>query len=268
MKAALGAPDAKKNVFFSVTCWTDRFSLVIFYALFAAVEFSCVSSAEAQDSSAGPARQSQGAVREDELDVARSEFGLLRRELSEVLSNSEKLNGRYLRLKLGVASAVGGSEPELDAETCLLAVDAYRSLCRSARELTSKIVALDVFVRELIEKDRIEDLDKVRLKCRLDDLRGEAEKFNMLAKPPGEVKMPDSCRILAVSDKLQAAVLDVGTANSVSCGLLCRAVNGKTGKAVVMKIVALRPFISAAVAVEGEMGGLAPGMKVTLGNQN
>jgi hypothetical protein len=68
--------------------------------------------------------------------------------------------------------------------------------------------------------------------------------------------------VIAVDDKLQTVVLDVGYANGVRCGLLLW--SGK-GDAVRLKVIETRPFISAAVVVKGKLEDLAPGTVVRIG---
>jgi hypothetical protein len=82
--------------------------------------------------------------------------------------------------------------------------------------------------------------------------------MSAFANPKGSSAGITKCRILAVNDELQVAVLDVGFAQGVRNGLTWHA--GKDRK-VLLKVVSVRPLVSAAMLTKGSLKDIAPGME-------
>jgi len=61
-----------------------------------------------------------------------------------------------------------------------------------------------------------------------------------------------------VEEDLQIVVLPVGSAHGVFCGL-----NFFIGKKASLRVIAARPYLSAAVVTDGSIRDLAPGMEAT-----
>lgn len=76
--------------------------------------------------------------------------------------------------------------------------------------------------------------------------------------PPEEFQ---KCRILEVRDDLETVVLNAGYRNGVRVNLTM-VVDGVSG--CVLKVVAVRPFVSAAVLESGTLQELVPGMEAQL----
>ncbi|MCK5843903.1 MAG: hypothetical protein KAG97_04290 [Victivallales bacterium] len=110
-----------------------------------------------------------------------------------------------------------------------------------------------------MNKKAITDLDKARLRFSLEKLKTVAELFHSLAAPPVDTGIFKSCRVLAVNDKLQLVVLNVGSANGVRNGLNLRLSAPKNR--VLLRVVDVRPYISGAIVEKGDIGGLALGME-------
>ncbi len=260
--------------FFIKTGWTERCSVIIFYALFVFSALSgenvqnvCVAGNDRMAEKASKKEDSAGGSTIDELEVVKNEFSLLRRQLSDVLLNSEKLNEKLLRYDLGVVSAMEGNTPKDEAGELKELLQSYKTVCGTAEKLKSKVVDLNSFSEGLMEKEKLEELDKVRLKCKLEEIVSETEKLNAAVKGSFDAGIPENCRILAVNDTLQIVVLDAGYEQEIRCGLVCRTENGLHDRTV-LKIIAVRPFISAAIAIEGDIGKLLPGMNVKIGIVN
>ena len=96
------------------------------------------------------------------------------------------------------------------------------------------------------------------------NLKRELAKLNTLADLKFRQKPVNRCRILAVNKDLQVVVLPVGSVHGISNGLNYYA--GK--KKVRLRIIMVRPFVSAAVPEQGNIESLASGMEAVTDANN
>jgi len=243
---------------------------VIFYALFSplladdgkiesvnGVEGKAETKKDASAMEAGPAA---------ELDAARKENAMLRKELADVLSKCDEIFREYRRLQSSIAGTMANSEVKNAGGDELKSLETFSDVRKELKVLISKSVELSQFADSVLEKDGMSDTDKARLKHKLGEWKAEAERLNAMLSPPETKEKADRCRILSVNDKLQVVLLDAGTANGVNTGLIWK-VMLKDGRSAKLKVVAARPFISAAAVVEGDFGSLAPGMAAAIGEK-
>ncbi|HCE43447.1 MAG TPA: hypothetical protein DET40_07850 [Lentisphaeria bacterium] len=216
-----------------------------------------VKKATAAEEEAGPAA---------ELEAVRRENEMLRKELADVLLKSDEIFDTYRRLQLSVAATMANSEKKNVGEGELKSLESFIDVRQELKALVAKTLELFQFTGTALENNELTDTDKVRLKRKIEDLKTEAEKLNALLSPPESKERTDRCRILSVNDKLQVILLDAGTANGVNTGLQWK-VSLKSGKPVKVKVIASRPFISAAVVIEGDFSSLAPGMLAAVGDK-
>ena len=247
--------------------WTVSSLVIIFSALFALSALSEPEETKPSNDENGAARTEKVKDESNELEMIKAEFSVFRHQLSEVLLKSEKQNKEFVRIENSAASMLSGMEISKEGEEYRRLLESYVALCGAAEKIISKVVDLDSFSEEVLGKETPEKLDKVRIRCKLDELVSETEKLKRLLKPPFDGEIHGECAISAVNVDLQIVVLDVGFADSMICGLVCMA-DGGGGKKTVLKIVALRPFVSAAIVIEGDIMDLLPGMKVKIGNKN
>jgi len=247
------------------------FSLVIFSALFSPLladevktELEKTGSGrktevkrETEAEEAGPAA---------ELEAVRKENEMLRKELADVLLKSDEIFDTYRRLQLSVAATVANSEKKNVGEEELKSLESFLDVRQELKALVAKTLELSQFSGTVLDNNELTDTDRVRLKRKTEDLKTEAERLNAMLSPPEAKEKTDKCRILSVNDRLQAILLDAGTANGVNTGLLWK-VSLKDGKSVKLKVITARPFISAAVVIEGNFSSLAPGMSAAIGEK-
>jgi hypothetical protein len=258
--------------FFNISAnlnWTVCILPIIFCALFSVLLANDVKAgAESPKTSRPEVRK--GSVSDDfdmaELEAARKETEMLRKEFADVLLKSEEVFNSYRRLQLSIASTVANSEKRNVTEEELGFLESFANIRQEMKLLVEKIIELSQFVGTALDKNDITGTDKIRLKFKLDDLKMTAEKLNSLVSPRESRDREDKCRILSVNDTLQIAILDAGSANGVNIGLTWRLAVKNSGP-VKLKVIAVRPFICAAMILEGEFGSLAPGMQVSAGDK-
>lgn len=256
------------NIFTNLN-WTVCILPIIFYALFSALLADDV---KAEEKSLKNSRAeikngtAEDAVNLAELEAARKETEMLRKELADVLLKSEEIFNSYRRLQLSVASTVANAEKKSVNEEELKSLESFSNIRQEMKNFVGRTIELAQFIGSALEKKDLTDTEKIRMKFKLDDLKAAADRLNALISPPEPKEKMDKCRILAVNEKLQTAILDAGTANGVNTGLVWR-VTTRNGRQARLKVIAVRPFICAAMVLEGDFSTLAPGMSASIGDR-
>lgn len=252
----------KKSCFFIKTDWTVCIILII---LMGSLSQSYLLGDELAVTKvvAGKAKKEEGenaAAKTAELELSlkmtQNELGALRKELADVLKQSEKRDQEYLRLQMSIAASIAdGSRKEYDKQNSEL-LKALYAVSSSGEDFVSCSTEFCSFVEKIMNQESITDIDKARVKLRLGKLKSVAEKFHMRIKPRPEDLLFKSCRVFAVNDKLQIVVVNVGTTSGMRNGIFLRTENGDCK----LSIVAVRPFISAGIVTEGDISSLSKGM--------
>ena len=233
--------------------WKKVVILSIFYALF-------VSSTLVR---AGSNVTAAGA----NIAESRSEVEKLNECLADVLLNASTKDKAHERVLLSIAGALSGDN--IDGYGKQINLELLKALKNNTIEgdkLVGVIFAFcDYFNNEVAEL-KVENEEKVKLKVRIDELRSSAEQFGLLVnRPEKKVVQHRNCRILDVSDRLQVVVISAGSLDGVRTGLIW---NVKQADNAVLKVVAVRPFVCAAVVIEGELGKISHGMLVEFSKNN
>ena len=266
----------KKNVFFMKSDWTVRTVLAI---LMGSLPCRVLAGEEKAPPKVEAAKSGESDVKrvgaeapekrirhlEAELQMAREELSFLRKELGRVATNAKSLDDETTRLRMSMAvSLADGSKRAFDQESVQL-IETLLDLSEAGGKLVATTADFCTFMGGVLEKETLSDVDKARAKLRLDAMRSAVREFHArISKPPKSLGRFKDCRIIAVDDKSQSVALNAGFANGVRCGLLLWA--GKNNE-IRLKVVETRPFICAAIIVEGKMADLAPGMVATVGKK-
>ena len=122
--------------------------------------------------------------------------------------------------------------------------------------LTAAVLCDDI--EELLRELPLADSRRVRMMLRVDRTRRDIREFAALTAPADTAGDPlRNCRILAVNPGLKIAVLSVGATNGAFTGLIYNAGSVK------LRLTSVRPYVSAAVVVEGSFDAITPGMTAT-----
>ena len=269
--------ESKKNVFFMKSDWTVRVVLVILMGSLpcriSAGEDAVSPKAEIAKSGKDDTKKSSGVETSDErirrlkaeLQMTCEELSFLRKELERVAANAKALDDEVVRLRVSMAASLAdGSKRAFDKEGVRL-IETLLGLSNAGGKLVSTATDFCTFMGGVLEKEHLSDIDKARAKLRLDAMRAALREFHArISKPPKSAGRFKGCRIIAVDDKSQAVALDAGAASGVRCGLLLWV--GEKNE-IRLKVVETRPFMCAAIVVEGKMADLAPGMVPTIGKK-
>ena len=102
-------------------------------------------------------------------------------------------------------------------------------------------------------------MEQAKLLIKMDGLREKSATVLALTQSRLGEQRPDRCRVYEVNHELQVVALSIGSANGVRSGLIFW---GGEKRDIQLRVVSVRPFVSAAVVTEGSLQNLAPGMTV------
>jgi hypothetical protein len=187
----------------------------------------------------------------------KGENELLKKELIEIIKKFKKQNESYRRLQLSVAATLASEQIKQGASREDQLVKAMSDISDNGRKLALKTIEFCDRVEQLLQRMPVGKLQKAQITLSLEDLKSEARRFNTMTDLGADAKPANRCRILAINRDLQIVVLPVGSIHGAFNGL--RYYTGK-GR-ILLKIISTRPFISAAVIVQGNIDDMAPGME-------
>ncbi|QSH40726.1 hypothetical protein P0136_11770 [Lentisphaerota bacterium ZTH] len=180
---------------------------------------------------------------------------LLRKELIKILENFQTQNEKYRRLQLSIAATIASSRMQAASTREGQLCKSFVEVSDSGRALALKTIEFCDSVAAVVKDIPIGSFRKTELRLKIDALRRDARKLINIADLENRLKPVERCRVLAVNKNLQVVVLPVGSAHGAFLGL-----NYYIGKErTVAKIIAVRPFVSAAVVVKGSIENVAPG---------
>ncbi len=198
------------------------------------------------------------AVLELENQVLREEKELVYREFIEINNKYQKQNESYhlLQLMLSSIAASGDVRKTVEGKSEILKfLDDY-SKCGG--ELALNAVQFCEFVRSLSTELPIGKVRQAELQLKIEALEKSSNKFITLGSTYFDrSNSMGRCRILAVDKRLNCVILSVGTVHGAFNGLIYR--SGKEPS--LLKVVAVRPYVAAAVLISGSLQDLTPGME-------
>ncbi|NOY74180.1 MAG: hypothetical protein GXP32_00095 [Kiritimatiellaeota bacterium] len=196
---------------------------------------------------------------EGRLKMLKVELGVLRKTLAGTMNNADKREKTLLRIQCSVAAALAEGKKRVMSDESVKLLESLSKLEKSGKNLVSTSTEFCDFVDNALNKKVLTDLDKARLRFSLEKLKTAAELFYSLAGPEIKTGFFRSCRVLALNDELQLVVLNAGSTSGVRNGLNLRS-SGSKNK-ILLRVVDVRPYVSGAIVVEGDIGVLAPGME-------
>lgn len=196
--------------------------------------------------------------READRNVLASEQKLLHNELIEIINRYRKQNEDYRRLQLSIAATLASGELKGVGKREDQLIKALATVSENGRKLALKTIEFCDYVDSNLNKMPLRRVQKAAFQLRIEELRSESRKFCGLADPALSRETVEGCRLLAVNDDLKIAVLPVGAVHGVFNGLFFY-----DGKGVKLKVITVRPLISAAILEKGSINDLTPGMEVS-----
>lgn len=241
--------DIKKNKFFFELMWKSLITISIFYASFVSAGLLFASSGENDDLSNKP------------VDKAGVSLSKSSSKLADVLLKAEEERKDLLSSKLAFAEAFEGDADLKPGEKYLDLLNDLQICSKNGLFLVGRVLRCCKYFEKEINKLPISYEEKLKLRVRLDEVRNSAEEFGILLQKPGEVIKKDICEVLEINNKLDVIVLGAGFLDGSRIGM--HWIIQKADKAVV-RIVAVRPYASAAIVINGDIQKIDPGMEAKL----
>ena len=191
-----------------------------------------------------------------ELVFAQRENAALRKELIETLEKYSTQAGRLKRIEASSAGTIETLEPVYTG-TREMELAADLLICLSSMKKAS--AGITAFADDLSNRLPGLVLDQVELakfRIQIDSLRSVAMDLARLAASPQSPERPGVHRVLELDPRSKLVVLNGGYRDGVREGITL-----KHGE-VVLKIIAVRNFVSAAVVISGKFEDLAVGVEV------
>lgn len=189
-----------------------------------------------------------------------AEAEVLRRELIETLEKSSENLDRLKILELSAASVLDTLEPVYMSSREVELMETLELVFRFGADLAGKSASASEKVLGILPETGLDEVERAKLRVALEDVRKSAGLFARLVHSPADPAGFDSCRVLAVDEALGVVVLSAGYRSGVRVNLRLWAENDSK---TVLKVVALRSFVCAAIPEGGSLRDLVPGMKVS-----
>ena len=191
-----------------------------------------------------------------ELAFRENENNALRKELIETLDKYSTQAGRMRRMEASSAGTIetlqpvytGTREMELaaDLQTCI----------SSMKKVSAEILAFADDLSKRLPELTLDQVETAKIRIQIDKLRASAVDLARLAAPPQAPGRPGTHRVLELDPRSKLVVLNGGYRDGIREGITL----GRDG--VVLKVIAVRNFVSAAVLISGSFEKLAVGSEV------
>ncbi len=193
-----------------------------------------------------------------------------RRENADLMVRCRRAEDDLETLRLRVANLLGGrSESERDRHL-KEALASLRAVRESESDLCRQVRTFKTYLETVLDVLRPSRPLRREILARYDKVLGACERLER--QPPvvaGRGGMVDGrleCRVLAVNDDLQTVVLDAGSTSGLRVGAAARVMS--QGREVAgLRVVEVRPRLSAAVPISGSLRNIAPGALVQIGER-
>ncbi len=199
----------------------------------------------------------------EERRILEEQNSYLRKELLDTVERCAKMSDRLSRMEKSAAGVLETLEMLYVGQRESDLADALDLAMQSGMRLVSRSSNICEMLLPKLDKLGLAPVDEARLRVILEELAEENRLFARLNSPPAPPESLDKCRVLEVADGTDAVILNAGHRDGVRVNMVLY-VPGQ--KDTVLKVVAVRPFVSAAVPEQGSLNDLSAGMELRTGN--
>jgi len=182
-------------------------------------------------------------------------------KLSEVLLKTEKKKQEISRVKIGLTSLIAGDDAISASNQYLEILKNLELNSREGEHLVRRTIKFCNYFDAELENLSIPYEKKLRLQLRVEEIKSAAEKYGALVNKPTIKLNSKTANVLDVNSKLNVVVLSAGFLDGVNVGFEWR-IDGARNTFV--KVVAVRPYLSAAIITKGKIVDVTPGMLAKL----
>lgn len=184
----------------------------------------------------------------------------LRRELLDTMERCARLLNRLKRLEQSAAGVLERMMPVYAGVREVELAEALELTMSCGMQLVAKSTTVCEMLYPMIAKLNLSDVEKAKLRVALDALSTLNKSFARLSVPSVLPEQFRKCRVLEISEEPEAIILNAGYRDGVRVNMKLQTGTGE--KTCVLRIVAVRPFVSAAVVVNGSSSDLGVGQEV------
>ena len=191
-----------------------------------------------------------------ELAFRENENKALRKELIETLDKYSTQAGRMRRMEASSAGTIETLEPVYTGTREMELAADLQTCTSSMKKVSAAILTFADDLSKRLPELKLDQVETAKLRIQIDKLRAEAVDMARLAAPPQPPGRPGTHRVLELDPRSKLVILNGGYRDGIREGITL----GQDG--VILKVVAVRNFVSAAVVISGTFEKLAVGTEV------
>lgn len=202
-----------------------------------------------------------------ELGKAKKELEKIRSRYADFYLESHAVVDRMRQLELQASHLIRRKE-DLDGDA--LAAQALEALNLAGRrqlEVEDAVHSFEQYLNSVLDVLQPSDALRRELSERIKALHRAVENslkpLSIVARRGGGGPGKQGCGVLAVNEELQLVVLDCGFLAGLKTGSVWRLMSGDSTVTARLRVVEVRPEISAAVVIQGDMASLTPGCQLS-----
>ncbi|MCP4177091.1 MAG: hypothetical protein GY756_04920 [bacterium] len=182
-------------------------------------------------------------------------------KLSEVLLKTEKKKQEISRIKIGLTGLIAGDDALTPNDQYLEILKNLELNSREGEHLVRRTIKFCDYIDAELENLSIPYEKKLRLQLRVEEIKSAAEKYGALVNKPIIKFNSKTSSVLDVNSKLNVVILSAGFLDGVNTGFEWSI---GSAKKTLVKVVAVRPYLSAAIVTKGKIVDINPGMLAKL----
>ena len=157
-----------------------------------------------------------------------------------------------------LADAVSGITDTDLSDRYLDTIEDLEENSRNGLFLVNRVFDLCKYLDGKINDMPITYEEKLKIKLRLDELREDAGEYGMTLKGQSAAQNVTECAILESNSNLQVVVLGTGFLDKSKAGTVWVIPDADNA---IVKVIAVRPYASAAIVTKGDFSKISSGMK-------
>ncbi|HBM16280.1 MAG TPA: hypothetical protein DD381_08080 [Lentisphaeria bacterium] len=178
--------------------------------------------------------------------------------LANALLNAEKERSKFLYYNMFLSDIFSGQTDTDLSERYLNCIEDLEENSRNGLYLVDKVFDMCRYFEGRIDEMPLSYEEKLKMKLRLEELRNDAENYGMTLKRNSDAQNPTECLVLETNRELQVVILGIGFLDNSRTGTVWVIPEAENAEA---KVVAVRPYASAALITKGKLEKVSTGMK-------
>ena len=196
-----------------------------------------------------------------ELKQLRRENQMLRRELDRLRKEATQRDKDLLLFRQWAAGVADNGKIMKASERESRLMSVLQEFLKRSNGLVLESMDLERTIRDLLKDFPLSPARQARLELQLDQFESKVRQVSAISTIAENAKDDNKyireVRILAIDRDSETVVVSSGSVHGIFPGLLYQ---GKTNRDLELRIISVRPWVSAAVPVRGNLDLMTPGM--------